>query len=91
MPFDEKVFTGRELILLKTLSDKHKATRAIDLISQTHEENMPWDKTLKSKGKDAVIDYFLILESAGATSEEDAKFISLNNEDSNRFFKTLNA
>jgi len=74
--FNPDVFSPRELKLLDQISFIFKEARADDMIEASHLPNHPWDKTLKSKGEKAEIDYMLALDNqAGSISLEEAQEI----------------
>ena len=87
--FDLSLFTKRELDLLANISDKYKFSSANDLIDLTHQEGLPWKKTLDSKGKNAVIDYELILEESGAIPKEHLKLIREEESERQAFQRAL--
>lgn len=60
--FDNRYFSGRELKLLEKIAYIFRDARAPEIVETTHLPNMPWDKTIKKKGEDEEIDYFLALD-----------------------------
>lgn len=80
--FDNKIFTKRELKLLKEVAFVFKEAKAAELSDSTHLKNSPWYKTKKEKGEAGWIDYFLALddESDSLTLEELKERIELDSE-----------
>ena len=60
--FDPNFFSKRELRLLEQIAYIFKDAKADDMIEVTHLKNMPWDKTIKTKGEYEKIDYLLALD-----------------------------
>ncbi len=60
--FDKRYFTPREIRLMEQLAYVFKDAKANDMSDVSHLPNMPWDKTIKTKGEKAEIDYFLALD-----------------------------
>ncbi|MBU2445410.1 MAG: SocA family protein [Bacteroidetes bacterium] len=60
--FNEKVFTRRELDLLKKIADVFYEAIGEQMTDSTHLKNAPWDKTVKEKGENAIIDFYLSLD-----------------------------
>lgn len=60
--FNEKIFTKRELELIKKISEIFQDAMAKDMTDATHLRNAPWDKTIKTKGINGEIDYMLALD-----------------------------
>jgi uncharacterized phage-associated protein len=60
--FDNKYFTPREIRLMEQLAYIFKDTKANDMSDVSHLPNMPWDKTIRTKGEKAEIDYLLALD-----------------------------
>lgn len=74
--FDKDVFSPREFKLLEQIAFIFKEARAEDMVEASHLPNHPWDKTLKSKGEKAEIDYILALDNQnGSISLEEAQEI----------------
>lgn len=72
--FDNRFFTKREVGLMEQIAFIFKDIRAEDMIEVSHLPNMPWDKTIKTKGEKAEIDYFLALDdSKDSLSLEEVK------------------
>lgn len=61
-PFNEKIFTKRELEILRRVALVFREARAKDMTDSSHLKNSPWSKTLKEKGDSAPIDYMLALD-----------------------------
>ena len=55
--FDPDVFSQRELKLLKDIAYIFNEASTDDIVEVSHLPNQPWDKTLKSIGEKAEIDY----------------------------------
>ncbi|MDO9288485.1 MAG: hypothetical protein Q7T83_06805, partial [Thermodesulfovibrionales bacterium] len=60
--FDDKYFTKRELSILENVAFIFKDAEAEDMVEASHLPNHPWDKTIKTKGEYAQIDYTLALD-----------------------------
>ena len=60
--FDKRYFTPREIRLKEQLAYIFKDAKAANMSDVSHLPNLPWDKTIKTKGKKAEIDYFLALD-----------------------------
>lgn len=70
-PFNEKIFTKREIEVLKKVAEIFYEATGEQIKDSTHMKNAPWDKTVKEKGEFSEIDFFLALddESNSLTSE----------------------
>jgi len=77
--FNKDCFTKRELTLLNSLASEYELTKAKDLIVETHLPGKPWDKTLKKKGKNALISPFLALDDSSESISED-EALSIEND-----------
>lgn len=60
--FNSKYFSKREIKILEELAFIFKDVSTEDIKEISHMTDKPWDKTKKSKGMYAYIDYFLALE-----------------------------
>lgn len=60
--FNEKIFTKREIEILKRIAEVFYDARGDLMKDATHLRNAPWDKTIKEKGKNAEIDFLLALD-----------------------------
>lgn len=60
--FDKRYFTPREIKLMEQLAYVFKDAKANEMSDVSHLPNMPWDKTRKTKGEKAEIDYLLALD-----------------------------
>lgn len=60
--FDPKHFSKRELTLLKSIAYIFHETQADLMVEATHFKNSPWQKTIGTKGKNALIDYMLAVD-----------------------------
>jgi uncharacterized phage-associated protein len=69
--FNEKIFTKRELNLLKKAADIFYEATADQMKDSTHLRNAPWYKTMKSKGDNQIIDYMLALDDEPDSLTED--------------------
>ena len=65
--FDDAFFTKREMRLLENVAYIFKDAKADDMVETSHLPNHPWDKTIKSKGEPAKIDYTLALDDTEAS------------------------
>jgi uncharacterized phage-associated protein len=59
---DMSVFTPKEKKILEDIVFQFKDVTAKDMSEITHLKNMPWDKTIKQKGENALIDYELAID-----------------------------
>lgn len=58
VPFDNTLFSRRELRLLDKLAQEFRDTKAEDMVEATHLENSPWDKVWsKEQRRQALIPY----------------------------------
>ncbi len=60
--FDGKHFSKREIKIMEQLAYIYNETIAKDIVEISHLRNQPWDKTVKNKGYDAIIDYELAID-----------------------------
>jgi len=60
--FNEKIFTKREIELLKKVAEIFQTATANMMKDSTHLKNSPWEKTYYSIGKYQTIDYLLALD-----------------------------
>jgi len=71
--FDNRYFSKREMRLLGKVAYIFKEAKTEDIVEVSHLPNMPWDKTIKTKGEYAEIDFLLALdESKESLSLEEA-------------------
>lgn len=62
-PFDDSLFTKRELRLMQALAEKHRDEMSKPLVGLTHEERGPWDKIWDAgRGNNARIPYSLAID-----------------------------
>ena len=60
--FDPKVFSKRELAILKSLAERYKEATADEMVEETHLENRPWHQIYEVAGlRQAEIPYELAL------------------------------
>ncbi len=60
--FDPKVFSRRELSILKSLAERYKEATADEMVEETHLENRPWHQIYEVAGRrQAEIPYELAL------------------------------
>jgi len=71
---DMSIFTKREKRILDDLVFMYKDATAEEMTEITHLKNQPWDKTIKSKGENELIDYLLAIDDESNLSPEDAAF-----------------
>ena len=72
--FDGKFFSKRETRIMENLAFIFLEARAEAMVEATHLKGLPWDRTLKSKGLNAKIDYMLALDGVkGQLDEEELK------------------
>lgn len=60
--FNEKIFTKREIEILKKVVEIFYDARGDLMKDATHLKNAPWDKTIKEKGMKSEIDYMLAID-----------------------------
>ena len=72
---DMSVFSPREQQLLRDLADTFKDATPTQMSEMSHLKNKPWDKTIKEKGPNALIDYLLAVDADAKVSVEDAKML----------------
>lgn len=60
--FNEKVFSKREMEILKKVAEVFDDARGDLIKDATHLKNSPWDKTVKEKGENAIIDFMLAID-----------------------------
>ena len=60
--FNEKIFTKRELEILNKVAEVFSEATGELIKDATHLKNAPWDKTIKEKGENAIIDFYLALD-----------------------------
>lgn len=70
---DLSVFTPREQQLLKDLAYTFRDVTPKQISEISHLKNQPWDKTIKEKGPNNLIDYLLALDADAKVTVEDAK------------------
>ena len=70
---DLKVFSPREERIMEELVFMFKDVTPTQISEISHLKNLPWDKTLKTKGKYAKIDYQLAIDQDAKTTKEEAK------------------
>jgi uncharacterized phage-associated protein len=59
---DMDCFSPNERNILEEVADMFKDSTATEMSEITHLKNSPWDKTKKTKGDNAIIDYFLAID-----------------------------
>jgi hypothetical protein len=69
--FSDYYFSDIEKTERKHVSEMFKGVSAATIVKASHARNDPWDVTLKTKGKKAVIDYDLELD--GCSEEEKSR------------------
>jgi uncharacterized phage-associated protein len=65
--FDGRYFTKRELRILENVSFIFKDAKADDMVEASHLPNLPYDKTIKTEGENARIDYMLALDNTDSS------------------------
>lgn len=70
---DMSVFSPRERHLLEDLADTFRDATPTTMSEISHLKNQPWDKTIKEKGANQIIDYLLALDADAKVTVEDAK------------------
>lgn len=87
---DISVFTPREKKILEKLAFIFKEVDASLISDVSHFKNHPWDKTIKTKGKLAKIDYQLAFDSDDTTSLEGALRSSIERQEMIQAFPLKN-
>jgi uncharacterized phage-associated protein len=72
---DLTIFTPREKQLLDDLAFEYKDITPTQMSEISHLKNQPWDKTIKEKGPNAIIDYLLAIDDDAKISIDDAKIL----------------
>ena len=72
---DLDVFTPREKKILEELAFTFKDISPTQMSEISHLKKQPWDKTIKEKGPNALIDYLLAVDAEAKVSVEDAKML----------------
>jgi uncharacterized phage-associated protein len=70
---DFTIFTPREKDILEKLAFIYRDATAKDMSNISHEDNMPWEITMKEKGLNAEIDYLLAIDEDSLASREEAQ------------------
>jgi uncharacterized phage-associated protein len=60
--FNPSFFSIRETKLLNDIAEMFRDAVADDMVESTHLKNLPWDRTIREKGKQQPIDYMLALD-----------------------------
>ena len=82
---DFSIFTEREKNILNSLAFIYKNATASEMSEISHQENLPWEKTIKEKGQNAEIDYLLALDEKSGITYKEAE------ETLDDYFETLKA
>ncbi|MFH0988931.1 MAG: Panacea domain-containing protein [bacterium] len=72
-PADLSVFSPREQKLLDDLAFAFKDITPSQMTEISHLKNQPWDKTIKGKGANTLIDYMLAIDNEATISMDDAR------------------
>ena len=64
-------FTPNESKILEEVAFIFKEATATDISELTHLPNTPWDRTIKEKGENRIIDYFLSLDKDTTLDKEE--------------------
>lgn len=70
---DYSVFTPREKGILERLAFIYKDATATAMSEVSHEDNMPWEITVRTKGLNAAIDYLLALDAESPIIPDEAR------------------
>jgi uncharacterized phage-associated protein len=70
---DFTIFTNREKKILEQLAFIYKDETAKTMSEISHEDNRPWEITMREKGLDAEIDYLLALDASSPINREEAE------------------
>lgn len=85
---DMEVFTPREQEILQQIAMVYRDVTASQISEISHLKNQPWDRTLKSKGENAKIDYLLALDDDALIDEETAIERMQERQEIQRLFPT---
>jgi uncharacterized phage-associated protein len=70
---DLTIFSPRQQQILKDVADIFRDATPTQMSEISHLKNQPWDKTMKEKGPNTIIDYLLAIDDDAKISIEDAK------------------
>lgn len=70
---DMKVFSPREQKILENLAEIYHYVTAKEMSEISHFKNQPWDITYRTKGKNALIDYELAIDSDVTIDKDEIK------------------
>lgn len=87
---DLSVFSPREKQLLDDLAFAFKDVTPSQMSEISHLKNEPWDRTIKSKGPNALIDYMLALDDEAKVSAEDARAMLFEHREMAKNFPVKN-
>ncbi len=86
---DLKYFTQREKRILEEIIFIYKDANTNEMIGASHEVNKPWDITMKTKGKNALIDYLLVIDDKSPITKEEARQKQEDLRETEEFFNAL--
>lgn len=88
--FNERIFTKREIEIIKKVAEIFYDAPGSLMKDATHLKNAPWDKTVKEKGENAVIDYMLALDDdSGSLSADIVKDKQLFDKENREFLNSI--
>lgn len=87
---DLSVFSPREKQVLDDLAFAFKDVTPSQMSEISHLKNQPWDKTIKSMGPNALIDYMLALDADAKVSVDDAKALLQEHREMVKNFRVKN-
>ncbi len=70
---DLTIFSPRQQQILKDVADIFRDATPTQMSEISHLKNQPWDKTMREKGPNSIIDYLLAIDDDAKISIEDAK------------------
>lgn len=82
--FNQKIFTKREIEIMNRVAEIFYDAPGNIMKDATHLKNAPWDKTVKEKGENAVIDYMLALDNEDGSLTADIVNDKLSMDKENR-------
>jgi len=78
---DLSVFSPREMKILEDIAFVFRDATPTQMSEISHLANAPWDRTIREKGKGALIDFLLAVDKDSLISEEEAKEIQKEREE----------
>lgn len=79
--FDSKVFSKRELAMLKDIADRFAQSTSKEMEDWTHQEGFPWQRVFEAEGRrNAVIPFEYELDLSNTTVEEKEEILDIAKE-----------